>query len=115
MKQGEGAEDFSQGKIDLYEQIIEFISNFKWSRHPLTTCWLIEILHILSNKFIAPAALSKNSLQEKLEKQLTFLLENAATIINDEAKLDFNANEYCLFDLHLSPTVYEMLKRFEFV
>lgn len=57
----------------------------------------------------------KNSLQEKLEKQLTFLLENAATIINNESKLDFNANEYCLFDLHLSPTVYEMLKRFEFI
>ena len=46
---------------------------------------------------------------------MTFLLENAACIINDESKLDFNANEYCLFDLHLSPTVYEMLKRFEFI
>ena len=54
-------------------------------------------------------------MQEKLEKALSFMLETAAAIINDEAKLKFNASEYRLFDLHLSPTVYELLKRFEFM
>jgi len=43
------------------------------------------------------------------------LLDSAATIINNEGKLNFTANEYRLFDLHLSPTVYELLKRFEFI
>ena len=112
---GEGSEDFNQGKIDLYEQTTEFVQKFKWTRHPITTYWLIEIIHILSNKFVAPAALDQTDIQDKLEKQLTFLLENAACIINNEAKLDFNTHEYCLFDLHLSPTVYEILKRFQFM
>ena len=56
----------------------------------------------------------KEGMQEELEKALTFVLQSAATIINDEAKLNFKAGEYRVFDLHLSPTVYELLKRFEF-
>ncbi len=51
-----------------------------------------------------------------MEGILQFLLEAAASIINSEPKLEFgNREEYHLRHLHLSPTVYEMLKRFEFV
>jgi len=62
LKLGEGAEDFAKAKEDLYKETIDFVLNFRWTRHPITTCWLIEILHILTNKFIAPASMSKSSL-----------------------------------------------------
>lgn len=54
IKVGENVDDFKDGKLRLYEQILEFIDSLKYSRHPNTTCWLIEIMHILSNKFVAP-------------------------------------------------------------
>mmetsp|Transcript_35364 Transcript_35364/g.46558 ORF Transcript_35364/g.46558 Transcript_35364/m.46558 type:complete len:92 (+) Transcript_35364:1056-1331(+) len=54
--------------IDVYRQSMLFVELLKWTRQPNTTCWLIEILHILSNKFAAPQSMSKSGLQEKLER-----------------------------------------------
>lgn len=116
MKSGEGGtDDKKHGKLDLYKETIMFVTSLQWSRHPITICWLLEILHILTNKFPSPNLMSNSTLQKKLEKLFTQVLKSAECIIKNEANLDFQNNDYCLFDLHLSPTIYEMLKRFEFI
>ncbi len=68
IKTGESVDDFKESKLSLYKEIITFIDSLKYSRHPNTTCWLIEILHILSNKFVAHQSMSRSSEQKYLEK-----------------------------------------------
>ena len=87
IKAGVGDDELNEGKIGLYKEILVFIDSLKYSRHPNTTCWLIEILHILSNKFIAPQSMSRSSIQRQLEQQLNLLLETAASIINNDSEL----------------------------
>jgi len=35
----------------LYKAVLKFIHNLKESRHPVTQCWLLEILNLLAIKF----------------------------------------------------------------
>lgn len=35
----------------LYKAVLKFIQNLKESRHPVTQCWLLEILNLLAIKF----------------------------------------------------------------
>lgn len=109
-------DEFREKKIQLYKETLNFIDVFKQSRHPNTTFWLVEILHILTNKFPPSPSMNKvaSNLTKQMERQLQFLLEASAAITEDACKLDFDGEEYQLSDVHLSPTVYELLKRFEF-
>jgi len=98
--------------------VLDFIENFKYSRHPNTICWLLEILNILNNKFSPPAGLlGKNtSLTKQMSTLLEYLLQAAALIIESADQISYpNEGEYKIQDLHLNPTVYEMLKRLEFI
>ena len=36
----------------LYEESKRFFDNFIWSRFPTTICWLLEIMLLLSEKFL---------------------------------------------------------------
>ena len=47
------------------------MKHFMYSKHPVTVCWLLEILHILSIKF-SPADAYKND--QKLKKEYLDLL-----------------------------------------
>lgn len=109
-------DEFKKTKVQLYHETISLTENFKHSRHPNTICWLLEILHILTNKISPPAGLfvQNASLGRQMGRLLEVLLQSAASIIQGADQLDFKQGEYHLQDLHLSPTVYEMLKRFEF-
>ena len=92
-----------------------FLEKFKQSRHPNTICWQIEILHILTNKFTPPIGLNKVSgMTRSMERILQSLLQAASNVIENKSKDNLDSNEYQLQNVHLSPTVYEMLKRFEF-
>lgn len=55
-----------------------------------------------------------SNLTGRMQDILEFLLRAAKTIIEGRGQLTFEKQEYLLKDIHLSPTVYEMLKRFEF-
>lgn len=39
--------------IKIYGNVYKFIKSFYLTKHPSTICWLLEILFILSTKFIA--------------------------------------------------------------
>lgn len=43
----------------LYEEMKKFFENFIWSRFPTTICWLLEILYLLSEKFLKHNKLDK--------------------------------------------------------
>jgi hypothetical protein len=42
----------------LYKAVLRFVQNFKESKHPVTLCWLFEILNILAIKFSPTLAYS---------------------------------------------------------
>ena len=107
-------DEFKDEKIKLYHQVIEMVDKFKKARHPNTTLWLIEILHILTNKFTPSSGMSnEKSLAKKLEGLLQYLLKLCGILIEDKGEIIYH-HSWNLGDIHLNPTVYEMLKRFEF-
>ena len=116
-KEGSVQEDeFKQKKIELYREIIDFIDKLKHSKHPNTVCWLLEILHLLTSKFQASSNLSKESrLIKKMDNVLQHLLTQTAKIIQDDEETLADTRNCTLLDIHLSPSVYELLKRFEFI
>lgn len=88
----------------------------KKSKHPVTVCWLLEILHILTNKFTAPQSLGiEGRLVKKMDSNFEFLLTQAAKIIKSDTNLLEKTRDCNLTDIHLSPSIYELLKRFEFI
>lgn len=78
-------DEFKEEKINLYHEVIELVELFKKARHPNTILWLIEILHILTNKFTPSSGMSnEKSLAKKLEGLLQYLLKLCSQIIEDE-------------------------------
>ena len=64
-------DEFKAQKIELYKQSISFIQMLSKSNHPITICWLLEILHILTSKFSPPTTLSQEaSLIKKMDGTL---------------------------------------------
>ena len=105
-------DEFRDEKIKLYRQVIDLVEKFKKQRHPNTTCWLIELLHILTSKFTPSSGMGQESwIAKRLENLLQYLLKLCATMIESD---DIIYEQWSLSDVHLNPTVYEMLKRFEF-
>lgn len=75
---------------------------------------MLEILHILSNKFTAGDAYKQDSkLKKDFLEVLTHLLTSTASILSDSFKIDFEASYG--FKIVFPPTVYEMLRRFSAV
>ena len=96
----------------LYEESRKFFENFIWSRFPTTICWLLEILLLLSEKFLKHNKLDKRQRQEFCGI-LDRLLEKAADVCSDKFGIRYTAH-YGIDKICYSPTVYEMVKRFEF-
>ena len=70
--------------MKIYTVVYKFIRCFYNSKHPTTTCWLLEILHILSIKFSPKQAYSiEKKLKRDFQEVLTHLLQNAAAIVTD--------------------------------
>jgi len=108
-----GAEDFRKGQLrQLYEESRRFFENFIWSRFPTTICWLLEILLLLSEKFLKQSKMDK---KQRLEfcGILDRLLEKAGEIVSDKFGIRYTKH-YGIDKISYSPTIYEMVKRFEF-
>lgn len=95
----------------LYSAVHKFIKFFHQSKHPNTVCWLLEVLHILSNKYTASDAFKQEAkLRKDYGEVLTQLLTSTASILSDSFKIDFDKSYG--FKIVFAPTIYEMLRRF---
>ena len=96
----------------LYDESRKFFENFIWSRFPTTICWLLEIMLLLSEKFLKHNKMDK---KQRLEfcGILDRLLEKSSDIVSDKFGIRYTKH-YGIDKICYSPTVYEMVKRFEF-
>lgn len=94
-------------------ELKEYFNLFKLSRNPFTICWLVELLHLVSDKF----NLGADSVEKKVKQQylelFNSMLTNQAAIINDSFKISFTNEQ--TYSLAFPPTVYELLWRFEYI
>ena len=69
-------DEFKKSKMSLYQETLSFVDLFQCSRHPNTVCWLLEIIHILTNKIQPPASmLARNtSVTKHMSKLLDALI-----------------------------------------
>lgn len=97
----------------LYTQAIRFFKCFLGSKHLNTQCWLMEILYILCQKFKLDDRHDKK-LKNELSEVLDIMMKTNAAIISDQFNVKFD-EDYGFNQKSLSPTVYELVKRFEFI
>ena len=83
-----------------------------WTRFPTTICWLLEIQLLLSEKFLKHSKMDKKQRQD-LCFILNSLLEKAGDIISDKFGIRYT-KQYGIDKICYSPTIYEMVKRFEY-
>ena len=96
----------------VYKNLIKFIKSFWHSRHPLTICWLLEILYIFSNKFTLGEAYRIDKKLKKEYQELTLcLVEHCAAVLNNSINISFDKN-YNL-KVVFPPSVHEFIKAFE--
>lgn len=110
--------EFNEAKLELYRHTFKFIDSMKRTIHPNTVLWHSEILHILTNKFPPPRIMVRESgLVGQMERILHELLEKSQGIIQREVREEglIDYDEHQLLSVHLSPTVYELLRRFEYI
>ena len=99
--------------LKLNANAMKFFQNFIHTRHPTTVCWLLEILLLLTHKFKPQG----NKLDKRLKAEYTqlfdSLLRSAAAILSDSFGIRYT-EAYGINQICFSPTVHEMLKRYEF-
>lgn len=100
--------------VKLYGQILKFIKGFINSRHPNTITWLSEIINILANKFKPDDAKLEKRLKFEYQEVFDQLQRTTASILTDQLNIVYTP-QYGINQICFSPTVYEMMKRFEFV
>jgi hypothetical protein len=98
----------------LYTNMKNFMRVFLTSKHPNTICWMLEILHIVTDKFRAEDPILHKKLKVKLHEPFDSLMKSAIGIVTDSFGVKYS-EDYGISKLTYSPTVYEMMKRYEFV
>jgi hypothetical protein len=96
----------------LFKNATRFFKNFSMTKHPNTITWLLEILYLVSNKFKPDDSKLDKKLKSEFHEQLDILLKSAGEILTDSFCVTYT-NMYGMNALSYSPTVYEMIKRFE--
>lgn len=92
---------------------MKFFQNFIHTRHPTTICWLLEILLLLTHKFKPQGNKLDKRLKAEYTQLLDALLRSAGAILSDSFGIRYT-EAYGINQICFSPTVYEMLKRYEF-
>lgn len=98
----------------LYSNMMKFFKCFIYSRSPITVNWLLEILYILTNKFKHDKQHIEKKVKADFLDVLDTLLKSATMIIQDTFGIKYY-DEFGINAIPLSPTVYELLKRYEFI
>lgn len=99
---------------ELNDEAAKFFKNFSYSRYPTTICWLLEILLLVSIKFTPVALKMDKKHKSEFSGILEDLLEKAAKILSDSFGIRYS-EQYGIDRICFSPTVYEMVKRYEFI
>jgi hypothetical protein len=91
----------------------KFMKNFCFAKHPNTVTWLLELMYILTNRFKPDDSKLEKRLKQDLAEVFDLLLRAASTIITDSFNVGYT-ERYGVDCIAFSPTVYEMLKRYQF-
>jgi hypothetical protein len=77
----------------IYKLFLKFLKYFQYSRHPTTICWMMETLHILSQKFSPKEAYNADKkIKKDYQDLMQTLTENTARIISDDLNIGFAPN-----------------------
>jgi hypothetical protein len=77
----------------VYKLFLKFLKYFQYSRHPTTICWMMETLHILSQKFSPKEAYNADKkIKKDYQDLMQTLTENTARIISDDLNIGFAPN-----------------------
>ena len=98
---------------DLNEEALKFFQNFFFTKYPTTICWLLEILLLLSTKFTPSQLKLDRRHKQEFSQMMEKLFEKAADVISDKSQIRYT-EQYGIDKICFNPTIYEMVKRFEF-
>jgi hypothetical protein len=99
----------------LFANMMKFFKCYIYSRSPVTVCWLLEILAVLAIKFKPDDAKLDQRVKAEYIDVLYTLLRSATMIVTDTFGIIKYREEFGIDKMAFSPTVYEMLKRYEFI
>ena len=103
--------------IGIWNAVLRFVKMFIASKTPSSILWLLEILYLLSIKYIPKELLSDAKFKKELHDTIGSLLLSCANICAKNSQIQFNdsaVNSYEKFRvvLPLPPTVFELYKQF---
>jgi hypothetical protein len=99
---------------DLNDECLKFFQNFFYSKFPTTICWLLEILLLISQKFTPSQLKLDKRHRAEFTTMMQKLLEKAADIISDRFQIRYS-QQYGIDKICYNPTIYEMVKRYQFM
>jgi len=76
--------------------------------------WLLEIMFVLLNKFRPDDNKVDKKMKYEFHELLDTLLKASADIMTDQFNVTYNSS-YGFDGVAISPTVYEFLKRYDFI
>ena len=89
------------------------MKHFVHAKHPNTVTWLMELLYILTNRFKPDDSKLEKRLKQDLAEVFDQLLRASSSIITDGFNVGYT-ERYGVDCICFSPTVYEMMKRYQF-
>ena len=75
------------------KELKNYVNVFKNSRNPFTICWLVELLHLVSDKFNLRDDRLDKKLKLEYHELLNSMLSNQALIISDNFKISFTQQQ----------------------
>ena len=102
--------------IGIWNSALRFVKLFINSKTPGSILWLLEILYLLSVKYIPKELLSDTRFKKELHETINFLLLSCASICSKNSQILFNdasSDTTGKFRIvfPLPPSVYEMYKQ----
>ena len=91
----------------------KFLKYFVNAKHPNTVTWSMEILYLLTNRFKPDDSKLEKKLKLELSEVFDSVLKSAASILTDSFGVNYT-EEYGIDKICFSPSVYEMIKRYQF-
>lgn len=103
--------------IGIWNAALRFVKMFLNTRTPSSVIWLLEILFLLSVKYIPKELLGDAKFKKELHETINFLLLSCANVCSKNFQIFFNepnSDTQGRFKMifPLPPTIYEMYKQY---
>lgn len=103
--------------IGIWNAALRFVKLFVASKTPSSIIWLLEILYLLSVKYIPKELLSDARFKKELHETISALLLSCANICAKNAQIIFNDTTMNTQDkfrvvFPLPPTIFELYKQY---